>query len=190
MIHLVDRGPFEVSLEDHEVASLRAMYHPEEFDAATVARIDHLGHNGKPPLEHDVKSVEVYLAERMDQMGLGHMKQWLHYAATSEDTNNIAYNLMLRDATNDVVVPAVTRVADRLAHFAAIHAEDPMLGVTHAQNASPNTAGKRIGKSLHDITEVIQELEETQLTGKFGGAIGNHNPLVAMYPDFDWDGKR
>ncbi len=187
MIHLAEAGPYNISITSEDKSTLRGLYQPEAFDADTVTRIDHLGHNGKPPLEHDVKAVEVYLAEQLYKAGLGHLKQWLHYGETSEDTNNLAYNLMLRDATNNVVVPAVIRVADRLAYFAATHADTPLLGVTHAQNASPQTVGKRIGKSLYGLTEVMTELNAVKLSGKYGGAVGNHNPLVELHPDFDWD---
>lgn len=97
------------------------------------------------------------------------------------------YNYMLRDAANKVVVSSVSRVADRLAHLAAIYADTPTLGVTHAQKASPTTVGKQFGYLLSNITQVIEELDEQRLTGKFSGAVGNHNPMSVLFPDFDYD---
>ena len=191
LIHLAECGPFEIEITEEDKRKLKSIFAADAFDAEEVVRIDHIGRRigGKKvkPLEHDVKSVEVYVGEKMDELGLGYLIPWLHFAATSEDTNNLAYNLMLRDVTNEVFVPAVARVADRLAHIAAKHAETPLVGVTHAQDASPQTVGKRFGKMLYGLTEVMQELENLELSGKFGGAVGNHNALVTVEPDFDWD---
>lgn len=193
MIHLAEAGPYDIPMTDDGKATLRSIYDPKNFQSDEVLRIDHLGHRHPEtsewvkPLEHDVKAMEVYVGYKMDSAGLGKFKQWLHYAETSEDTNNLAWNLMLRDAVNNVVVPSVTRVADRLAHFSVSQAETPLLGITHAQNASPQTVGKRFGKSLYGTTEVIKELQAIKLTGKYGGAVGNHNPLVVLHPEFDWD---
>lgn len=106
---------------------------------------------------------------------------------TSEDTNNLAFNHMLRDTANEVLLPAVERVADRLAHLAAVYADTPTLGTTHAQKASPTTVGKKFAYLLSDITTVVSELDGMRLSGKFSGAVGNHNPMTVLYPDFDYD---
>jgi adenylosuccinate lyase len=163
------------------------LYSKDTFDPTIVIRLDHLGYNGKPPLEHDVKAVEVYLGDLLDESNLGHLKEWVHFGMTSEDTNNLAYNLMLRDATDKVIVPAVSRVADRLAHLATIYADTPTLGVTHAQKASPTTTGKQFGYLLSNVTQVMGELDGMRLSGKFSGAVGNHNPMTVLFPDFDYD---
>jgi adenylosuccinate lyase len=187
MINLSEAGPFDIPISTEEKATLRGLYQPDAFDSKTVLRIDHLGYKGAGPLEHDVRAVEVYLCERLDEVGLSHLKPWLHFGETSEDTNNLAQNLMLRDVVNRVVLPSVSRVADRLAFLSASYADVPLVGITHAQDGSPQTVGKRLGKSLYGTTKVIEELKAIQLTGKFGGAVGNHNPLYVIEPDFDWD---
>jgi adenylosuccinate lyase len=187
LINLAERGPLDIEITDSEKETLRSLYSPDVFDADVVIKLDHLGYKGKPPLEHDVKAVEVYLAELLDEHELGHLKEWVHFGMTSEDTNNLAYNLMLRDATNQVIVPSVARVADRLAHLATIYADTPTLGVTHAQKASPTTVGKQFAYLLSNITKVAEELDGKRLSGKFSGAVGNHNPMSVLFPDFDYD---
>ncbi|HET9174035.1 MAG TPA: lyase family protein [Candidatus Saccharimonadales bacterium] len=187
LINLAERGPVEIDISEDEKTTLRSLYSTEVFDPTIVVHLDHLGYKGKPPLEHDVKAVEVYLAELLDEHQLGHLKEWVHFGMTSEDTNNLAYNLMLRNVTNRVVVPSVERVADRLAHLSTIYADTPTLGITHAQKASPTTVGKQFGYLLSDITTVMQELDGMRLSGKFSGAVGNHNPMTVLFPDFDYD---
>lgn len=187
LINLAERGPMDIEISEDEKTTLRNLYNSEVFDPSAVIRLDHLGYKGKPPLEHDVKAVEVYLDELLDEHQLGHLKEWVHFGMTSEDTNNLAFNLMLRDATNNIVTPAVSRVADRLAHLSTIYADTPTLGITHAQKASPTTVGKQFGYLLSNITQVAEELDGKRLTGKFSGAVGNHNPMTVLFPDFDYD---
>ncbi len=187
LINLAERGPVDIEMSSADKLVLRSLYDEDHFDPDTVIRLDHLGYKGQPPLEHDVKAVEVYLAEQLDEYSLGHLKEWVHFGMTSEDTNNLAYNLMLRDAANKVIVPSVTRVADRLAHLATVYADTPTLGVTHAQKASPTTVGKQFGYLLANITKVSEELDGKRLSGKFSGAVGNHNPMTVLFPEFDYD---
>ncbi len=187
LIYLAECGPVDIPMDESEKAHLRSLYSKDQFDSSTVIRIDHLGYKGQPPLEHDVKAVEVYLAELLDERGLGRFKEWVHYGMTSEDTNNLAFNLMLRDVANKVLLPAVGRVADRLAYFAAVYANTPTLGMTHAQKASPTTIGKQFGYLLSNIAEVASEFDGMRFSGKFGGAVGNHNPETIVHDNFDYD---
>lgn len=194
LINLAERGPVEIDISDDEKETLRGLYSPENFNAVAVIMLDHLGvkdpedpRKDRKPLEHDVKAVEVYLADQLDELGLGHLKEWVHFGMTSEDTNNLAYNLMLRDATNKVLVPSITRVADRLANITATFADAPVLGITHAQKASPTTIGKQFGYLLSNITKTAAKLGDLRLSGKFSGAVGNHNPMVELFREFDYD---
>ncbi len=187
LINFAERGPVGIEMTSADKLTLRTLYDKDHFDPRTVIKLDHLGHDGRPPLEHDVKAVEVYLAKELDGCGLGHLKEWLHFGMTSEDTNNLAFNLMLRDVTNKVLIPSVGRVADRLAHLAAVYADTPTLGVTHAQKASPTTVGKQFGYLLSNITQVVSEFDGMRFSGKFSGAVGNHNPMTVLFPDFDYD---
>ena len=188
LINLAERGPVNIEMTEVEKKTLRDLYNPDLFESGVVIRLDHLGYKGAPPLEHDVKAVEVYIDELLDDVNLGRFKEWVHFGMTSEDTNNLAFNLMLRDATNEVIVPSVARVADRLAHLATIYADTPTLGITHAQKASPTTVGKQFGYLLANVTQVLDELDGMRLSGKFSGAVGNHNPMSVLFPEFDYDG--
>lgn len=187
LINLAEYGPVDIEISGADKQILRSLYSKDYFEPSIVIRLDHLGYKGRPPLEHDVKAVEVYLAEQLDEYGFGRLKEWVHFGMTSEDTNNLAFNLMLRDATNKVIVPSVERVADRLAYLATTYADTPTLGITHAQKASPTTVGKQFGYLLSNITQVMEELKDSRLTGKFSGAVGNHNPMTVLFPEFDYD---
>lgn len=190
LINLAERGPVDIDMSEDEKTVLRTLYQPDVFDPKIVARLDHLGYkdynNGKP-YEHDVKAGEIYLGELLDERGLGKFKEWVHFGMTSEDTNNLAYNLMLRDLVNEALTPAVGRVADHFAHIAVVHAETPVTGITHAQKASPTTVGKQFGYLLQTMTTVMNEIADIRLSGKFSGAVGNHNPMTVLFPDFDYD---
>lgn len=187
LINMAEYGPVDIPISDTEKDKLRSLYSKDNFDSSIVKKIDQIGYNGQPPKEHDVKSVVTYCAQLFQENELGHLTPYLHLGMTSEDTNNLAFNLMLRDATNKVVIPAIKRVADRLAHFAVKFADSPTLGKTHAQKASPTTIGKQFGYLLSNITEVINELDGMRLSGKFSGAVGNHNPFTVLFPSFDYD---
>lgn len=190
LINLAEHGPLPkdtLGITDEEKAILRTLYEPSVFDAFAVQRKDHIDHAGKGPLEHDVKAVEHYTGELLEAHGLGRLREWVHFGMTSEDANNLAFNYMLRDATNQVLIPAVGRVADRLAYMAATYGETPVSGKTHAQKASPTTVGKQFGYLLSGITQTLEQLDGMRLSGKFSGAVGNHNPMSEIFPNFDYD---
>ncbi len=159
-----------------------------EFDPSAVADYDHFGKRGKGPFEHDVKSVEVYLREKFDEdPKLRPLMEFIHFPMTSEDVNNIAYNLMLRDAVNDVWMPRVLEVGDQLSELSERYAHTPVIGKTHGMNASPTTMGKRFAYHLDKLTGVLEVLRGQKLKAKFSGPVGNHNAMQAVLPDFDFE---
>ena len=170
---------------EKEKARIRAIAQMDTFDAFAVAEYDQFGRNGLEPTEHDVKAVELYLRERLDELGLGYLKEWLRFPMTSEDDNNLAWNLMLRGATNKVWLPALLSVMDKLAAFAKRYADTPVLGITHGMTASPTTFGKRFSYTLSELSKVLDVMRKLKLTGKFGGAVGNHNAVAFVVPNFD-----
>lgn len=155
-----------------------------DFDASAVAEYDHFGRKGIGPLEHDVKSVEVYLREQFNNT-LDHLKEFIHFPMTSEDVNNLAWNLMLRNAINKVWLPKIIEVCDKLAEFAQKYADVPALGLTHGMSASPTTFGKRFAYFLGHFTNVLAQLQKLRLSGKFSGPVGNHNAMTFAAPEFD-----
>lgn len=188
LISLADSAlPNKPVISDDQRDKLRAMVSHESFDASAVNDYDHFGRKGVGPTEHDVKSVELYLRERLQGEGLSDLLEFIHFPMTSEDVNNLAYNLMIRDAINQVWLPKILEAADKLAAIIEKYADVPILGKTHGMNASPTTIGKRFGYTLDKLTDSLSHLSKLKLKGKFSGPVGNHNAMCAVMPDFDME---
>lgn len=151
-----------------------------EGDAARVKAIER-------ETNHDVKAVEYFLRERcQSQPGLKRLSSFIHFACTSEDINNLAYALMLRDARREVMLPLLEDIVGDLRDLAHAHAELPMLSRTHGQAASPTTLGKEIANVVHRLVRQREQLAGAAVMGKINGAVGNFNAHLAAYPDVDW----
>ncbi|MCR4659551.1 MAG: adenylosuccinate lyase [Bacteroidales bacterium] len=135
---------------------------------------------------HDVKAVEYFLKGRFDQMGLSHLKEFIHFGLTSQDVNNTAVPLSMKEAHRDVLMPALNAIQAKLDAMAAEWREVPMLAHTHGQPASPTTLGKEVGVFAYRLRRQLQQLENMSFGGKFGGATGNFNAHLAAYPEVDW----
>lgn len=136
---------------------------------------------------HDVKAVEYFLKERLaGDRELAPAVEFIHFACTSEDINNLAYALMLEQARHQVLLPRLDALCSRLAEMAHEHADLPMLSRTHGQAASPTTLGKEIANVLARLRRQQQQLADFAMPGKINGAVGNYNAHVAAYPDVDW----
>jgi adenylosuccinate lyase len=178
----LDRKP---TIAEGQKSLLRSIPAADTFNALAVAEYDHFGRNGEGPFEHDVKAVEYYLRETLTAMGLDSLNESLHFLMTSEDNNNLALNLMLRGAVNDEWLPSLLQVADLLAQYAVAYADVPVLGITHGMKASPTTIGKRFSVTLGTLSKTLSRLKQLRLSGKFSGAVGNHNAAIAVVPEFD-----
>jgi len=136
---------------------------------------------------HDVKAVEYYLKEKIaNSEELSAIKEFIHFACTSEDINNLAYALMLRDARSQVLLPALDKLIGSLSTLARRYAEQPMLARTHGQPASPTTLGKEMAVFAQRLKRQRQQLAEVSILGKINGAVGNYNAHMAAYPEVDW----
>lgn len=136
---------------------------------------------------HDVKAVEYFIKERLkDDAELGPALEFVHFACTSEDINNLAYALLLHDARESVLLPKLDAVIQKLRDMAHAHAALPMLSRTHGQTASPTTVGKELANVVARLQRQGEQLAAVSLTGKINGAVGNYNAHVAAYPDVDW----
>jgi adenylosuccinate lyase len=155
-------------------------------DAAIIADYDHFGRNGLGPFEHDVKSVEFFLRERLQERKLESLIPMVHYSLTSEDVNNFAYNLMIRESIKNIWLPKFLSVTDKLASLSSANKSVPMLSRTHGQPASPTTFGKEMAVYLSRLTNEFKELISTRLSGKLNGAVGNYNAQVTGSPNVDW----
>jgi adenylosuccinate lyase len=136
---------------------------------------------------HDVKAVEYFIKERIgDDARLAQAKEFVHFACTSEDINNLAYALMLRDARDVVLLPAIDGIVATLRRMAHEHAALPMLSRTHGQTASPTTLGKEIANVVARLERQRVQLAALEILGKINGAVGNFNAHVIAYPNIDW----
>jgi len=136
---------------------------------------------------HDVKAVEYFIKEKVaGNTELAGAREFIHFACTSEDINNLAYALMLRDARDGVLLPALDGVIAKLRDLAHAHAALPMLSRTHGQTASPTTLGKEIANVLARLERQRRQIAAVELTGKINGAVGNYNAHVTAYPEVDW----
>jgi adenylosuccinate lyase len=137
---------------------------------------------------HDVKAVEYYLRDKLEGVSgvAGNISAFLHFATTSEDINNLAYALMLRDARQRVLLPALRAVTTELRTLAHRYAALPMLARTHGQAATPTTLGKEIANFVHRLARQSELFAQVEVRGKFNGAVGNYNAHVAAFPQADW----
>ncbi len=169
----LDRDRFE---------SLRDIYrHFSNADAARVKELEQV-------TNHDVKAVEYFIKEKFDGLGLQTFKEFIHFGLTSQDINNTAVPLSLKEAWNDEVRPALEEVAAFLRHCATRWKDVPMLARTHGQPASPTSLGKEFYVFVDRLKSQTTLLETIPFSAKFGGATGNFNAHHVAYPDVDWIG--
>jgi adenylosuccinate lyase len=135
---------------------------------------------------HDVKAVEYYLKNRFDDMKIGKYREFIHFGLTSQDINNTAVPLTLKLAVNEVYLPLLDKVTDRLKQLAGDWKEVPMLARTHGQPASPTRLGKEIMVFVERLENQAKQLTSIPFSAKFGGATGNFNAHAAAYPGTDW----
>jgi adenylosuccinate lyase len=136
---------------------------------------------------HDVKAIEYYIKERMrEHPALSAQNEFVHFACTSEDINNLAYALMVREARDAVLVPAIDDMVAPLAQLAQALAAQPMLARTHGQPASPTTLGKELANVVARLQRQLRQLAYLPALGKINGAVGNYNAHVVAYPEVDW----
>ena len=136
---------------------------------------------------HDVKAVEYFLKEKLAaQSELAKHMEFIHFACTSEDINNLAYALMLKRARETVLLPLMDRVIDAIADQAHRHADLPMLARTHGQTASPTTLGKEMANTVYRLRRQRAQAAAVEILGKINGAVGNYNAHRVAYPEVDW----
>ena len=136
---------------------------------------------------HDVKAVEYFLKEKVAGVAeLEAISEFIHFACTSEDINNLSHALMLHGARDTQLLPLADRLIDSLSLLARAHAQQPMLSRTHGQPASPTTLGKEIANVVARLRRQRQQIANVELLGKVNGAVGNYNAHIATYPEIDW----
>jgi adenylosuccinate lyase len=167
-------------IDDKLFESLRRIYRDFSLeDAAKVKEIE-------KTTNHDVKAVEYYLKDKFDELGLESYKEFIHFGLTSQDINNTALPLSMKEAYLNVLEPALAEVLENLRNKADEWADIPMLARTHGQPASPTTMGKELNVFAERLGVQADLLKTIPFSAKFGGAIGNFNAHQVAYPDIDW----
>ena len=137
---------------------------------------------------HDVKAVEYFIKDNMDSFGINEAKEWIHFGLTSQDINNTAFPMMIRDAIAAVMLPGLDKIVNRMKDLESEYEGIPMLARTHGQPASPTTLGKEFRVFRERIEIQMEQLKSLKLFAKFGGATGNFNAHKVALGDIDWIG--
>ena len=155
-----------------------------EFSLADAERIKTI----ERTTNHDVKAVEYFLKEQITgHQELEQVSEFIHFACTSEDINNLAYGLMLKTGRDQVLVPLLEKMVAAIAGLAHQYADMPMLSRTHGQTASPSTMGKEMANVVDRLRRQVHQLQQVDILGKINGAVGNYNAHLSAYPDLDWE---
>ncbi len=135
---------------------------------------------------HDVKSVELFVAEKLKEMGLESLVSFVHIGCTSEDITNTAYANMLKTALSDVWIPAAEKLIDLVSEMARVHANTAMLAHTHGQPATPTTVGKEFMVYVYRLRQSLEHIKSIEIKAKFNGATGNYAAISVAFPNEDW----
>ncbi len=136
---------------------------------------------------HDVKAVEYFLKEKVaGNQELEAVGEFIHFACTSEDINNLSHGLMLKNGLDQVLVPTMEKVVSAITQLAHQYADMPILSRTHGQTASPSTMGKEMANVVARLRRQLQQIKSVEILGKINGAVGNYNAHMSAYPEIDW----
>ncbi len=168
-------------LSTHALSILAAIV--DNFSEADAQRIKNI----ERTTNHDVKAVEYFLKERVaGNAELEAVSEFIHFACTSEDINNLAHGLMLKEGRGQVLLPLLDQVIEAIRALAQAHADQPLLARTHGQPASPTTVGKEMANFAHRLRRQREQLAACPILGKINGAVGNFNAHLVAYPQLDW----
>lgn len=153
------------------------------FDESDAERIKTI----EKTTNHDVKAVEYFLKEKVAQQNeLAQISEFIHFACTSEDINNLSYGLMLSEAREQILLPYLHKLTDTIVTLAHQYADIPLLSRTHGQPASPSTIGKEMANVAARLRRQLKQVEQVEILGKINGAVGNYNAHVSAYPEINW----
>ncbi|WP_028456673.1 adenylosuccinate lyase [Chitinilyticum litopenaei] len=182
------------------LAAEPAIAEVKPFCAATIAELDAVVAQFSPEhavevktiertTNHDVKAVEYWLKERLSgNQEVSAASEFIHFACTSEDINNLSHALMLKGAREQALLPQLTAIIAKVKELAHELADAPMMSRTHGQPATPTTMGKELANVAYRLERQLKRIEQVELLGKINGAVGNYNAHLSAYPGFDWEG--
>ena len=172
--------PQLASIDKSKYAALRSLY--LDFSPASAERVKEI----ERTTNHDVKAIEYILKEKMDEIGLEEYKEFVHFGLTSQDINNTAVPLSMKEALEEVIYPAFDEVREKIASMAEEWMSVPMLARTHGQPASPTVLGKEFMVYVERLDKQSAQRKAVPVPAKFGGATGNMNAHHAAYPAYEW----
>jgi adenylosuccinate lyase len=172
--------PQLLDFPSHQFSSIRAVY--DRFGPEEGIRVKEI----ESITNHDVKAVEYYLKEQFERLGLERYKEFIHFGLTSQDINNTAVPLSIKESLQQVYIPVLLKLTNRLQELSTEWYEIPMLARTHGQPASPTRLGKEILVFVERLEKQIEILNHLPYPAKFGGATGNFNAHAIAYPDINW----
>ncbi len=170
------------------------------FSAATIAELDGLVNNFtagdaaevkgiEATTNHDVKALEYWIKDKTKANAeVTKVSEFIHFACTSEDINNLSHALMCKGAREEVMLPVLDKVIAKLTEMAHAYADVPMMCRTHGQPATPSTMGKEMANVAYRMQRARARIAQAELLGKINGAVGNYNAHLAAYPGYDWEG--
>lgn len=187
---IIVEGEYLIALSENKETSLRSFTNKEKTqirslysqDLKTAERIKEI----EATINHDVKAVEYFLKEELGETSLKAEIEWLHFALTSEDTNNLAYALMLAESVKDVLLPTLKKLANEIKALSLGSKNSVMLARTHGQPASPTTMGKELKIYYVRLKRQIDQLKNFRVLAKINGATGNYNAHFSAFPKVDW----
>lgn len=155
----------------------------DEFSIEDAQRIKEI----ERTTNHDVKAVEYFLKEKIaSQDELNAVNEFIHFACTSEDINNLSHALMLSTARKEVILPIWRKLINEIKQLARVYQDIPLLSRTHGQPASPSTVGKEMANVVYRLERQFKQLENAEILGKINGAVGNYNAHLSAYPEVNW----
>ncbi|MEK7722655.1 MAG: lyase family protein, partial [Elusimicrobiota bacterium] len=173
-------------LKPSEKAFLEKLPVLSDRDVLEIIAVEETGSAQIPPTKHDVKAIEYFIKGKLRRTSLRDITEFVHFALTSEDVNNISYALMLRDCLNAEIIPALDEILELLDAMAVKYSAAPLLARTHGQPAVPTTFGKEFRIFHARLFRQIRQLKATRICAKLNGASGNYNAHVAAFPGADW----
>ncbi len=171
---------------DKEKKLIRALYNLSAADAQIISNIETKGYKNIKATDHDVKAVEYFIKDKLSRTSLKDVLEFTHFALTSEDTNNLAYGLMLKLGLDKIILPKLQEIIKSLNYLTKKYHSLPMLARTHGQSASPTTFGKEFKVFAERLKRQSHILENVGISVKLNGATGNYNAAVAAFPKVDW----
>ncbi|MBO5477749.1 MAG: adenylosuccinate lyase [Clostridia bacterium] len=153
-----------------------------DFDISEAKRVKEI----EETTNHDVKAIEYYIREKLEKLGLEKYKCLVHFGCTSEDVNNLAYSLMLKDCLKKVIIPNIEELIENVKEKAVIRKGLPMLSHTHGQAATPTTVGKELAVFVYRWNSILEKIKNIKFKGKFSGAVGTYSAHVVAYDNIDW----